>query len=208
MVQTTRNFELFDKKKKKKKNRVFIIFLTKSWHHFEDVSVADYYCLLLNYWFKYYHLSVFQKLRHSDTCNQVKSCTKYGRPDKSQRDFNVALMPYNSPRKPGRTKVQSALNIAWYIRGAFRIVKVDMFQLFHTSYWTFGVVYIKYQPLFLILPKRKKILLLRNSMKWQWCYRHWKISKKVGNLNRRKGTCMKCYHVEVVNANMHRFFSQ
>ena len=28
---------------------------------------------------KDYHLSVFQKLRHSDTCNQVKSCTKHSR---------------------------------------------------------------------------------------------------------------------------------
>ena len=28
--------------------------------------------------FEDYHLLVFQKLRHSDTCNQVKSCTKPG----------------------------------------------------------------------------------------------------------------------------------
>ena len=30
------------------------------------------YCLMLNYVFKDYHLSVFQKLQHSDTFNQVK----------------------------------------------------------------------------------------------------------------------------------------
>ena len=35
---------------------------------------------------------MFQKLRHSDTCNQVKSCTKHGRPDQSQRELNVALI--------------------------------------------------------------------------------------------------------------------
>ena len=34
---------------------------------------------------------MFQKLRHSDTCNQVKSCTKHGRPNQSQRKLNVAL---------------------------------------------------------------------------------------------------------------------
>ena len=41
-----------------------------------------------------YHLSVFQKLRHSDTCNRVKSCTKHGRPDQSQRKLTVALNIY------------------------------------------------------------------------------------------------------------------
>ena len=46
---------------------------------------------MLNYQFKDYHLSVFQKLRHSDTCKQVESCTKHGRPDQSQRELTVAL---------------------------------------------------------------------------------------------------------------------
>ena len=46
---------------------------------------------MLNYYDKDYHLSVFQKLRHSDTCNQVKSCTKDGKPDQSQRELTVAL---------------------------------------------------------------------------------------------------------------------
>ena len=31
------------------------------------------------------------KLRHSDTCNRVKSCTKHGRPDQYQRKLTVAL---------------------------------------------------------------------------------------------------------------------
>ena len=38
-------------------------------------------------------LSVFQKLRQSDTGNQVKSCTKHGRPDQSERKLTVALRP-------------------------------------------------------------------------------------------------------------------
>ena len=33
---------------------------------------------------------MFQKLQQSDTCNQVKSCTKHGRPDQSQRELTVA----------------------------------------------------------------------------------------------------------------------
>ena len=33
---------------------------------------------------------MFQKIRHSGTCNQVKSCTKHGRPDQSQRENAVA----------------------------------------------------------------------------------------------------------------------
>ena len=34
---------------------------------------------------------MFQNGRHSDTCNQIKICTKYGRPDQSQRKLTVAL---------------------------------------------------------------------------------------------------------------------
>ena len=37
MVQATQNFELCWQKKK----RIFITVLTKSWRHFEDVSVAE-----------------------------------------------------------------------------------------------------------------------------------------------------------------------
>ena len=55
--------------------------------------------------FKDYHLSAFQKLRHSDTCNQVKSCTKHGRPDQSQRELTVALkIQYNTFRSVGGFK--------------------------------------------------------------------------------------------------------
>ena len=36
--------------------------------------------LLINYYYLDYYLSPFQKLRYSDTYNQVKSCTKHGRP--------------------------------------------------------------------------------------------------------------------------------
>ena len=46
---------------------------------------------MLHYLFKDYHLSVFQKLRHSDTWNLVKGCTKHDRPDQSQRELTVAL---------------------------------------------------------------------------------------------------------------------
>ena len=49
-------------------------------------------CLMLIYQFKDYHLSVLQKFQHSDTCNHVKSCTKHGRPNQSQRKLTVALM--------------------------------------------------------------------------------------------------------------------
>ena len=34
---------------------------------------------------------MFQNLRHSDTCDQVKSCTKRGRSGQSQRELTVAL---------------------------------------------------------------------------------------------------------------------
>ena len=39
-------------------------------------------------------------------------------------------------------------------------------------------------------------------------FRHCKISEKAGNLNRQKGTCMKCYDMEVLGAKMSFFFSQ
>ena len=46
---------------------------------------------MLKYSFKYYHLSVFQNLRHSDKCNQIKSCIKHGRPNQSQRKLTETL---------------------------------------------------------------------------------------------------------------------
>ena len=61
---------------------------------------------------------MFQKLRHSDTCNQVKKCIKHGRSDQSQRELTVAWKTsifqcskkYGSPTRETRMKV--ALNMA------------------------------------------------------------------------------------------------
>ena len=39
-------------------------------------------------------------------------------------------------------------------------------------------------------------------------FRHCKISEKVGNLNRQKITCMKCYDMEVLDAEMPFFQSR
>ena len=85
MVQTIRNFELFDRKPV----CFFLPFLTKRWRHGRRLYCWNY-CLMLNYLSKDYHLSVFQKLRHSNTWNQVKSCLKHGRPHQSQRELTVA----------------------------------------------------------------------------------------------------------------------
>ena len=62
MVQTTRNFELFDEEL-----FCFVVFfwpfLTKRWRYFGRRSCSWNNCLMLNYWFPDYHLSVFQRLR-------------------------------------------------------------------------------------------------------------------------------------------------
>ena len=47
---------------------------------------------MLNHQSKDYHLSVLQKLWHSDTRNQVKSCIKHGKPDYPQRELTVAFI--------------------------------------------------------------------------------------------------------------------
>ena len=61
MVQTTRNFELLDKK-----TEVFF-FYKHFWQRvdaiFEDISVAEKYYLMPDYLFKDCRLSAFQKLR-------------------------------------------------------------------------------------------------------------------------------------------------
>ena len=47
---------------------------------FEDVSVAEIiiiFFFMLNYSIKDYYLSVFQKLRHSNTCNKVTVATVF-----------------------------------------------------------------------------------------------------------------------------------
>ena len=43
------------------------------------------------------NVKLFQKLRYSDTCNHVKSCTKYGRPKqktKNQQTKNLSYLGY------------------------------------------------------------------------------------------------------------------
>ena len=42
---------------------------------------------------------MFQKLQHSDICNQVKSCTKNGRHDQSKRELTVALSKTNCSKQ-------------------------------------------------------------------------------------------------------------
>ena len=48
----------------------------------EDVSVTEKK-IMRAYKFKDYRLSVLQELRYSDTCNQIKCCTKHDRPNQS-----------------------------------------------------------------------------------------------------------------------------
>ena len=86
MVRTTRNLELFDKKPGFFLITIFDKELMPFW------KMLLWLKLLLNAKFKDYHLSVFQKLRYSDTCNQVKSCTKHGRPGQSHHELTIFLM--------------------------------------------------------------------------------------------------------------------
>ena len=51
----------------------FWAFLTKRWRHFGRRFCSWNNYFILNYEFEDYHLSVFQKLRSSETCNQVAS---------------------------------------------------------------------------------------------------------------------------------------
>ena len=69
----------------------FITILTKSWHHFGRCFCSWNYCLMLNCQFKGNHFLVFQNLWHADTCNQVKSYNKHGRPNQSRQELAVAL---------------------------------------------------------------------------------------------------------------------
>ena len=79
MIQIAKKIELFQKKKKK--NVILKLFLTNRWRHFVRRFCTWNNCLMLNHQFPDYHLSVFQKLWQPDTCNEVKSCTKHGRPN-------------------------------------------------------------------------------------------------------------------------------
>ena len=73
---------------------IFDKVLTPCWKTFLWLKqLFDAKILIQNY---HYHLSVFHKLRLSDRCNWVRSCTKYGRPDQSQRKLTVALGAHNS----------------------------------------------------------------------------------------------------------------
>ena len=71
--------------------KLLTIFDTKCWRHFERHFCDWSNCLMLRYSFKDYHLSLSQKLRNSDTCNQVKNCTKHGRLDQSHKKPTVAF---------------------------------------------------------------------------------------------------------------------
>ena len=76
-----------------------LCFLTKKWLTIFDKKLTPFWKTFL--WLKQLfdakiliqRLSSFRvpKLRHSDTCNQVKSCTKHGRPDQSQRKLYRSL---------------------------------------------------------------------------------------------------------------------
>ena len=73
-----------------------------------------------------------------------------------------------------------------------------------------GVVYIRHQPLSLIIPKKQFLNYLYYviALEWkQWRSNTAKSLKKAGNSNRQKGTCMKCYDMEVLDAKMSFFQS-
>ena len=76
MIQTTRNFELFDKKKNKQtnKNKTGFLksFLTKSWRHFARRFCNWINYLMLNY-FKDYNLSEFQKYGSPTRITRLKA---------------------------------------------------------------------------------------------------------------------------------------
>ena len=65
--------------------------------------------------FKDYHLSVFQKLRWSETCNKVKSCTNMAADPISLTKITVALNEHeNSPGWGGGGGLESSCRIhAW-----------------------------------------------------------------------------------------------
>ena len=67
------SLELFDQKRKKKVS--FDMRLRQCGKYFCSCNN----CLMLNYYFSGYYLSVFPKLRKFNTCNQITSCTKHDR---------------------------------------------------------------------------------------------------------------------------------
>ena len=64
----------------KKKTGSFKTILTKLWQHFVRHFCGYNNYLMKNYKFSNYHFSVSQKWWQSNMYNQVKSCTKHGRP--------------------------------------------------------------------------------------------------------------------------------
>ena len=86
------------KTKPKKKKKVFFFYnhiMTKCWRHFGRRFCSWNYCLMLE--LLIYRLTSFSVPIISaplDTFNLVKSCTKHGRPDQSQRELTVALIGY------------------------------------------------------------------------------------------------------------------
>ena len=85
MVRTIQNLVLFDKNKKSL--TIFDKVLTPFWKTFLWLKQLFDAKILIQ---RLLSFSV-PKLRHSHTCNQVKSGTKHGRPDQSQRKLTVAL---------------------------------------------------------------------------------------------------------------------
>ena len=53
----------------------------------------------------------------------------------------------------------------------------------------------------------KKFLITIMGMKTV-AFKNCKISKEAENLNRQKGTCMRCYNMEVLYVKMYRFLSE
>ena len=64
---TTKQTNKQKTKQNKTKTAFLKPFLTKHWRHFGRRFCGWNYCLMLKYYFEDYHLSVFQKIRHSDT---------------------------------------------------------------------------------------------------------------------------------------------
>ena len=62
--------------------------MKKSRRHFGKRSCNKNNCSMLKYQLKDYHISLLQKIWKSDACNQVKSCTKHGRPNSLNENYH------------------------------------------------------------------------------------------------------------------------
>ena len=84
MVQTTRNFALFDKTKNKTKQNKNKNKTKNKTKQNKKTKQNGFFITIFD------KELVFQILRHFDTCNKVKRYTKHakhGRPDQSQREL-------------------------------------------------------------------------------------------------------------------------